>query len=90
MSAGQQFPVLGQTPRTFVPWDFVAEHAQQAERNHGQTVRRLAERGGLCWSELFAVITDAHWSKIDRTLDHRLAVLHMLAEWLARFDKPGR
>jgi hypothetical protein len=44
-------------PRS-VPWSFVAPHAEQAERNHcGQTLERLAERGGLDPSEMVAVVT---------------------------------
>lgn len=33
-------------PRS-VPWSFIEPGRVQAERNHGQTLERLAERGGL-------------------------------------------
>ncbi len=48
-----------------VPWALVEPHRAQALRNHGQTLERLAERGGLCWSELAAVIEDRSWHRID-------------------------
>ena len=35
-----------------VPWNFVEPARKQIETNHGQTLERLAERGGLCWYEL--------------------------------------
>jgi hypothetical protein len=41
-----------------VPYDLVKLHEQQALQNHGQTVDRLAARGGLSWFELLMVITD--------------------------------
>lgn len=42
-----------------IPWALVAPHEQQALDNHGQTLQRLAARGGLSPSELVAVI-DGH------------------------------
>jgi hypothetical protein len=43
-------------------------HEAQAQINHGQTLRRLAERGGLAASEVVAVLTDRRFqimSEID-------------------------
>lgn len=57
------FPVLGE--RGFsIPWSIVAPHAGQAHRNHGQTLERLAERGGLSWGELWMVLNGHEWGKI--------------------------
>lgn len=44
-------------PRS-VPWNLVAPHEEQAHRNHGQTLGRLAARGGLSPAELVAVLED--------------------------------
>lgn len=41
-----------------VSFDLVKRHEKQARANHGQTVERLAERGGLSWLELLLVLTD--------------------------------
>lgn len=55
---GSEFPVLG-SPRRFkdcpktVPWCWVESFAAQLQRNHSQTVQRLAERGGLNACELW-------------------------------------
>lgn len=43
---GPGFPTL-----TFIPFDVL--HEGCALRVHEQTLDRLAERGGLCWSELW-------------------------------------
>ena len=51
------FPVLKQMTRAVmppsVPWAFAESFRVQAERNHGQTLERLAERGGLCPEEMW-------------------------------------
>jgi hypothetical protein len=48
-----------------VPWEIVAPHERQADRNHGQTLRRLAERGGLSLCELAAVLEDRKYRKMS-------------------------
>lgn len=35
-----------------VPWNFVETARTRIESNHGQTLERLAQRGGLDWCEL--------------------------------------
>jgi hypothetical protein len=55
------FPVLlsynelPNCPRS-VPWSLLAPHEEQALRNHDQTLKRLAERGGLGVAEMVCVI----------------------------------
>jgi hypothetical protein len=59
----RRFPVLNQQncrpqerktmPRS-VPWSLVEPWREQAQLNHGQTLERLAERGGLAPEELYA------------------------------------
>ena len=52
-------------PRT-VPWEMLVAHEEQAMKNHGgQTLARLAERGGLCCSELMSVLEDRPWHSMD-------------------------
>lgn len=51
--------------KVFVPWAMVEAHAKQADCNHGQTVQRLAERGGLAPCELVAVLEDRRWHSMD-------------------------
>jgi hypothetical protein len=63
------FPILGSCVRRchdqhfqsplIVSFDLVKRHEAQARANHGQTVERLAERGGLSWFELLMVMTDS-------------------------------
>ena len=42
-------------PRS-IPWSLVAPHEEQAKRNHGQSLEKLASRGGLSPRELCLVL----------------------------------
>lgn len=44
-------------PRS-VPWSFVERFRARAERNHSQTLERLAERGGLAPEEMWLAAHD--------------------------------
>jgi hypothetical protein len=46
-----------------VPWSFVETFREQAEANHSQTLERLAQRGGLCPSEMWLA---AHGQPLSR------------------------
>lgn len=58
-------PVLGHSDMLPVPWSLIAPHEIQAQKNHHQTLERVAERGGLCPSEMVAVIEDRPWHPMD-------------------------
>lgn len=50
--------------RGWIPWELIAPHEAQAQSNHGgQTLRRLAERGGLDAMEAVAVLEDMDYRK---------------------------
>lgn len=60
------FPVLesiGSRP-VYIPYNIIAPHEPQAIRNHSQTLQRLAERGGLDWTEVLAVLNDKTWKEM--------------------------
>lgn len=44
-----------------LPWSLVEPWRGQAERNHGQTLEVLSERGGLAPDELWCVAHGKHW-----------------------------
>lgn len=46
---------------TSVPWAMLAPHEAQALSNHDQTLRRLAERGGLSPMEMICILEDRRW-----------------------------
>lgn len=48
------FPVLGDDGGYIksIPWGAAEKMRVGAEKNHGQTLERLAERGGMSWMEI--------------------------------------
>jgi hypothetical protein len=48
------------------PIAFFEPHREQAHRNHGQSLERLAERGGLGWGEAIAITmgNDNHYTNV--------------------------
>lgn len=75
--AERQFPILlahrrrGEwSRRTTVPWSFLEPHEAQAQYNHGgQSLARLAERGGLGPSEMLAIVKGIYWSDTKNISD---------------------
>lgn len=49
-----------------VPWDVMAPHEHQAQRNHSQTLQRLAERGGLGTGEAWCVVNGLDLDFFDK------------------------
>lgn len=71
--------VLGHSDMVPVPWSLIAPHERQAQKNHDQTLERLAERGGLDPSEMVAVIEDRPWHQMDE-----VNAINRLAEFLEK------
>lgn len=44
-----------------VPLDILRPHEEQAQKNHGQSLKELAGRGGLCPQEMAAVLCNESW-----------------------------
>lgn len=81
-----EFPILG--TKYTIPWEVIATHEKQAMSNHGQTIKRLAERGGLDWVEALAVIEDRKWVRLD--LEYaRKKVLSIVSEQENNMDIDG-
>jgi hypothetical protein len=66
---GRAFPIMVRHyevlngPRS-VPWGIVAPFEDRARKNHGgQSLERLAERGGLSPCELLCVLIDRDWTQ---------------------------
>jgi hypothetical protein len=67
------FPIL--RGGASIPWGLIAPHEAQAQRNHGQSLKRLAERGGLSASEAVAVLENRPWQPMADA-GPRLVQLH--------------
>lgn len=60
----ERFPVMGIGPSD-IPAKFVYAHSSQCMKNHSQSVHALARRGGLDWTELFAVLHDLPYRSMN-------------------------
>ncbi len=69
-----------------VPYGLVAPHARQAWMNHDQSLQRLEERGGICESEMLAVLEDRDWRQMDEREAGR-EVNRLVAEYKSRLLK---
>lgn len=58
-------PFLNRPNEAWVPWALLEAHRRQAMKNHGQTLERLKERGGLSPSEMLAILEDREWRAMD-------------------------
>jgi hypothetical protein len=57
----------------------VAPHEEQAQRNHDQTLQRLAERGGLSPAELLAVLQDRGLEELGSDIVAVPGLLHLMS-----------
>ena len=104
----RQFPIMEGGARrakddlTSIPWDMIAHHDATARQNHGgQTLERLAQRGGLCPLEAVAVMEDADYRKRwpqmmhtrdeqeKLTLEARAILKQMVANWMPPNAEPS-
>lgn len=58
----KKFPIMGSA---MIPWEVLEPHEPQAITNHGQTLQKLASRGGLDWGEAAAILEDRRFEKKD-------------------------
>lgn len=67
-----------------VPWEMIAPHERQAKANHGgQTLKRLAERGGLGLAEAVAVLEDRPFKRMALA-DANAALLAIMRQRMER------
>ena len=85
--ARRTFPIL-KGDGAKIDYQLMADHAEQARSNHGQSVDRLAARGGLSWCELYAVLHNRKWEKVD-TNEAMIACRSLEARYLAALSNNG-
>ena len=82
----RKFPIMDAPD---IPWLVIAPHEGQALANHGQTLEKLARRGGLSASEALAVITDHASCFVSAERAKQLLrpqVVHLLGVMVGRED----
>lgn len=64
-----------------VPMAFLEQHRKQAMHNHGQTLERLNDRGGLVAREILALIYEVPINRINSFIDHEEHLQKKLEIW---------
>ena len=88
--ASRPFPIMhrddkGNRVQASVPWELLAPFGAQAQANHSQSLERLAERGGLCWTETAQVLLGKPWATFkDETLARAFVLCRVELLKLAR------
>lgn len=88
----KRFPVLRDVgyrgEKEYIPWEVIAPHEAQAHKNHGQSLERLAARGGLSYREMYAVLRDKEfdsWNRSDfEDIFYEFAVLRIVRDFYTR------
>jgi hypothetical protein len=66
-----------------IPWSMVAAGEARAVRNHGQTLARLAERGGMSPFEILCVLDDRGlWDREPNAAEDVVELARRVADFL--------
>lgn len=78
----KEFPILKSNGET-IPWESIASHKAQALINHGQSLEKLASRGGLSWCEALAVLRDSKFIAMsEEEAKEKVLALLPNQEWI--------
>lgn len=78
----EEFPILKSNGVT-IPWKSIAPHEKQALINHGQSLEKLASRGGLSWCEALAVLQDSKFIAMpEEEAKEKVLALLPNQEWI--------
>ena len=76
-------PIMGATLLSEIPWGVIAPHEAQAQSNHGQTLDRLASRGGLGVSEALDIIEGRRWGSAKVCIENEHYLINLVRAWRA-------
>lgn len=74
-------PIMGATLMSEIPFEMIAPHEARAQRNHGQSLNRLAERGGLSASEAICILVDLRWGTIKNCIESEQHLINLVRKW---------
>ncbi|MCV6795810.1 hypothetical protein OII43_07085 [Achromobacter ruhlandii] len=74
---------MGATLLSEIPFAMIEPHEAQAKRNHGQSLNRLADRGGLAVPEALDILEGRPWASSKNCLNNERYLVHLVREWRA-------
>jgi hypothetical protein len=75
--------IMSATLLSEIPWSVIAPHEKQALSNHGQTLNRLAERGGLAACEAIDIIEGRPWNSSKHCIENEHRLINIVRKWRA-------
>lgn len=81
MTTRNTMPIMGATLLSEIPFAFIAPHEEQAQRNHRQSLERLAQRGGLAVSEAIDIIRGKPWATAANCIENERYLINLVREW---------
>lgn len=85
-----KYPIQYKRNNEFIPFEMMLEHEEQCFINHGQSVKRLAERCGTNYLETYYILNDSKFNNVPKEkyeeweMNARSIVLTMSYEWLMK------
>ena len=76
-------PIMNATLLSEIPFAMIAPHEAQAMRNHGQSLERLAQRGGLAVAEALDVIEGRRWGSAKVCIENERYLINLVRAWRA-------
>ena len=76
-------PIMGATLMSGIPFAMLVPHEAQALANHGQSLDRLAQRGGLCVSEAISILEGRTWGSVAICIENERYLINKVREYRA-------
>lgn len=80
----ENMPVMRGVKIKSIPMDLLKPFEPQAVRNHSQSLQRLAERGGMCPTEILGIIRGLRWIELKVRPDDEAELI----KWVESQSKP--
>jgi hypothetical protein len=79
----ERMPIMRSVLIDHIPMAMLAPHEGRAMESHGQSLDRLAERGGLSVKEAIALLEDRRWSREPASIEDDRTLINMVRTWRA-------
>lgn len=76
-------PIMGAILLSEIPFAMIAPHEAQAKRNHGQSLNRLADRGGLAVPEALDILEGRSRDSSKNSINNERYLVQLVREWRA-------
>lgn len=76
-------PIMGATLLSEIPFGVLAPHEGRAQSNHGQSLERLAQRGGLAACEAVDILEGRRWSSTAPGIEAERNLINKVRQWRA-------